>query len=64
MHFAIEETLGVRAPSKSLINVTLSPVGPYYPTGFKPVKLNCDKNVVRAPKGGVGQFKAGRYKFV
>ena len=28
--------------------VVLSPVGPYYPRGFVPVKLYCDETVVRA----------------
>jgi len=41
-----------------LFNV-LSPVGPYYASGFKPVKLYCDPNRFRAAPGGTGNFKLG-----
>lgn len=39
--------------------VCLSPVGPYYPRGFKPVKLYCDTKVVRAWPKGFGDKKVG-----
>jgi branched-chain amino acid aminotransferase len=39
--------------------VLLSPVGPYYPTGFKPVSLYADPNNVRAWPGGTGGYKMG-----
>lgn len=39
--------------------VCLSPVGPYYPRGFKPVKLYCDTKVVRAWPAGFGDKKVG-----
>ena len=37
----------------------ISPVGPYYSTGFKPVSLLADSRYVRAFPGGVGAFKMG-----
>jgi len=36
-----------------------SPVGPYYSTGFKPVKLYATTKDVRAWPGGTGGFKLG-----
>jgi branched-chain amino acid aminotransferase len=37
----------------------ISPVGPYFPTGFKPVKMLCNTSYVRASPGGMGEFKVG-----
>jgi len=37
------DLLGVRAPDKSLLYIVLSPVGPYYPTGFAPIKLYAER---------------------
>lgn len=51
--------LGVRAPNKAMFFTVCSPVGPYYPTGFKPIKLFSDNHYVRAFPGGVGGFKVG-----
>lgn len=51
--------LGVGAPKNSRLYVILSPVGPYYPTGFKPVSLYADNQNVRAWPGGVGFTKCG-----
>lgn len=51
--------LGVGAPKMARIYVILSPVGPYYPTGFKPVSLYADNKNVRAWPGGVGFTKCG-----
>jgi len=56
---AMTDVLGVRAPDKSMIFVVNSPVGPYYPTGFKPITLYTDKALVRAFMGGSGHFKIG-----
>jgi branched-chain amino acid aminotransferase len=39
--------------------VILSPVGPYYPKGFKPVSLYGTTEFVRAAPGGTGAFKLG-----
>jgi branched-chain amino acid aminotransferase len=39
--------------------VVASPVGPYYPEGWKPVKLMASENYVRAWPGGTGAAKMG-----
>lgn len=51
--------LGVGTPDKALFYVIASPVGPYYPTGFKAVKLEATDYAVRAWPGGVGNKKLG-----
>lgn len=51
--------LGVSPPQDILLYVILSPVGPYYPTGFKPVSLFADTQHVRAFPGGAGGYKLG-----
>lgn len=38
-----------------------SPVGPYYRTGWKPVRLTADTSYVRAWAGGTGNTKVGGY---
>lgn len=51
--------LGVGTPNKALLYVIASPVGPYYPTGFKAVRLEATDYAVRAWPGGVGNKKLG-----
>lgn len=51
--------LGVGAPLECKIFVIMSPVGPYYAEGFKPIKLYADTENVRAWPGGVGNTKVG-----
>lgn len=36
-----------------------SPVGPYYPQGFKPVALYGTTEYTRAAPGGIGAYKLG-----
>lgn len=38
------------------------PVGPYYPTGFKPISLSCRVDTIRSAPKGTGAFKIGGYK--
>jgi len=54
-----EATLGVAPSSEAKLFVLLSPVGPYYSTGFKPVNLLADPKYVRAWPGGSGSTKMG-----
>lgn len=54
-----QPTLGVGAPQECKLYVILSPVGPYYPEGFNPVKLYASKKCVRAWPGGTGDVKIG-----
>ncbi|KAK3384337.1 aminotransferase [Lasiosphaeria ovina] len=54
-----QKTLGVGPPGSALLYVIASPVGPYYPTGFKAVSLEATDYAVRAWPGGVGDMKLG-----
>nr|KAG5709083.1 hypothetical protein BaRGS_028539 [Batillaria attramentaria] len=54
-----EPTLGVTTSSQAKLYVLTGPVGPYYPTGFKPVTLLADPQYVRAWPGGCGMYKMG-----
>src|ERR1700761_4237168 len=54
-----QRTLGVGPPGSALLYVICSPVGPYYPTGFKAVSLEATDYAVRAWPGGVGAKKLG-----
>ncbi|KAK6344425.1 hypothetical protein TWF696_008062 [Orbilia brochopaga] len=54
-----QKTLGVGPPGSALLYLIASPVGPYYPTGFKAVTLEATENAVRAWPGGVGDRKLG-----
>lgn len=50
-------SLGVKACNQALLYIILSPVGPYYPTGFKPVSLWACREYCRAWPGGTGNYK-------
>ncbi|KAJ7597258.1 branched-chain amino acid aminotransferase II [Mycena floridula] len=54
-----QPALGVKAPDQALLFVICSPVGPYYPQGFKPVALFGTTEYVRAAPGGTGAYKLG-----
>lgn len=54
-----QKAVGVGPPSDALLFVILSPVGPYYPKGFKPVSLYGTTEYVRAMPGGTGAYKLG-----
>lgn len=54
-----QKTLGVGPPGSALLFVIASPVGPYYPTGFKAVSLEATSSRIRAWPGGVGDKKLG-----
>jgi len=51
--------LGVAPPTSALLYVILSPVGPYYASGFKAVKLLAEEHYTRAWPGGTGNAKVG-----
>lgn len=60
--FATDAMLGVKPGEKYKFLILLSPVGPYYPEGFKPVPILVTDKFVRAVRGGVGDCKtAGNY---
>lgn len=56
---ATERGLGVRPAQEYLYFVICSPVGPYYPTGFNPVKVRVEDHYIRACVGGTGGAKTG-----
>ena len=47
-----QKAIGVGPPNEALLFVILSPVGPYYPNGFKPVSLYGTTEYIRAAPGG------------
>ena len=51
---ATDGGMGLAPPKKLLLYVITGPVGPYYRSGFKPVRLTCDTPYVRAWPGGTG----------
>jgi branched-chain amino acid aminotransferase len=55
----MDNRLGLNTVKKMKTFVVLSPVGPYYPRGFVPVRLYCDTSVVRAWPDGFGDKKVG-----
>ena len=54
-----QRTLGIGPPGSALLFLIASPVGPYYPTGFRAVSLEATDYAVRAWPGGVGNMKLG-----
>ena len=59
---ATEPAVGVRPSNQYKFFIILSPVGPYYSQGFKPVPIYATRDYVRAVRKGVGDCKcAGNY---
>lgn len=56
---ATETTLEVRACNEYLHYIILSPVGPYFAGGSKPVSVHIEPEQVRAVRGGTGDAKTG-----
>lgn len=56
---ATHRFLGLAPPDSVLLYVIMTPVGPYYKTGFNPIKLTADSPYVRAWPGGTGFAKVG-----
>lgn len=58
----IDPVLGVKASHTYKLVYLLSPVGAYYPEGFKPVKILIQDEYVRAVRKGMGECKTpGNY---
>lgn len=55
----LDSKLGLSSINKMRTFVVLSPVGPYFPEGFKPIRLYSDNSVVRAWPLGFGDKKVG-----
>ena len=59
---ATDPFLGVKPAETYKFFIMLSPVGPYYPEGFRPVPIKATDKYVRAVRKGVGDCKtAGNY---
>jgi len=56
---ATDPTLGVHASHTYLHYIILSPVGPYFATGFNPLPVLIADKYVRAVRGGTGEAKTG-----
>lgn len=54
-----QNAIGVGPPTEALLFVICSPVGPYFPKGFKPVSLYGTTEFIRAAPGGTGAYKLG-----
>lgn len=54
-----QRTLGIGPPGSALLYVICSPVGPYFPTGFRAISLEASSAAVRAWPGGAGDKKLG-----
>lgn len=55
----VEPFLGVRPAKQYLFYIILSPVGPYFKTGFNPMGIYVEDSLVRSVVGGVGEAKTG-----
>jgi len=55
--YGTDPALGVRPSSGYKFVILLSPVGAYYPEGFKPVKILIQDDYVRAVRKGLGECK-------
>ena len=55
--FGSDPFLGVKPSSNYKLLIVLSPVGAYYPEGFKPVKILAQDDYVRAVRKGLGACK-------
>lgn len=52
-----DSLLGVKPSSAYKFIILLSPVGAYYPEGFKPIKIMIQEEYVRAVRKGLGECK-------
>jgi len=55
----ITGTVGIKPSREYLFVVFVTPVGPYFRSGLKPVKLMIEEVVDRAAPGGIGDAKTG-----
>lgn len=55
--YGSDPVLGVKPASSYKLIILLSPVGAYYPEGFKPVKILATDEYVRAIRKGLGECK-------
>ena len=58
--FSTTPWLGLTQCSEAMILVLMSPVGPYFKSGFVPIKLSVDGKYIRAWPGGTGNIQIRR----
>jgi branched-chain amino acid aminotransferase len=58
---ATEPILEVRPSEQYLHFILLSPVGPYFGGGLKPIAVHIERDYVRAARGGTGEAKTGAH---
>lgn len=58
-YLLVQENLLLEPATHVYLYALLSPVGPYFPSGMKPVTLYADTHYVRAWPGGTGGYKVG-----
>ena len=57
--FSSAHVLGVAKATRTTLSCIMSPVGPYFPSGLRPISLFVEERAARAWPGGVGQYKIG-----
>jgi len=57
--YSSAHVLGVAKATRTTLSIIMSPVGPYFPSGMRPISLFVEERATRAWPGGVGQFKIG-----
>ena len=57
--FSSAHVLGVSKATATTLSVLMSPVGPYFPSGMRPISLFVEETTKRAWPGGVGAYKVG-----
>ena len=56
---ATEPHLGARPANEYMFLIITGPVGPYYASGFAPIKIYVEPQYTRAAQGGLGEIKTG-----
>ncbi|MCM1483998.1 MAG: branched-chain amino acid aminotransferase [Muribaculaceae bacterium] len=59
LEIGISPSVGVRASSEYLFLILVTPVGPYFKTGFKPTDICIMRRYDRVAPKGMGRFKTG-----
>ncbi len=57
--FLFQPHIGIGMSTDALVFVILCPVGAYFPTGLKPIKLMANSKYIRAYPKGTGDSKLG-----
>lgn len=58
-YISMTNQLGVLPAKDAKLFVVMSPVGPYFPTGFNAINITCNDEILRSWPGGFGYAKLG-----